>query len=783
MSAHVGRRIAAFDQWLAVARLEGLRNLPPRDALHALARNWDGRPLDAQFGHWGTLLAHIMLACDAGHPQPLEVAVDSVCRNVSPAYPGAAPAPDRREPTTDPDSGSVRERLTTWLSRKGISLPEGTLAQLTKAGANEKDVARRLPTSYRQHAAEISQLLRESPTTPAQPVPPAGGPPRQRPPAPSQRPEPGPALAAGPAQPVAPAPAPTPQPTVDQRGILASLDNPEQLLEAMSGFAAMMFEEIPDPIDRVPLRVAQGQGGMRLTWPALNSDDQVVLLRVVSAENEEPLSPDHADPVAIVTGTVAYDRRPLRSAVRHYQVWANIGTTEEEAYWAEPQLYASASMVAPPWDLEIRPEGGSVIGKWTVAPGITEVTVTRVPSDCLSTAALQNPQNRVDPSNPHLNGCVDSHVEPGKGYLYRIVATASVGGALLRSQPVDRRLVTQAQLVPVTDLDVELDPASDKTTFTLRWTPPVTGAVEIYRTHDRPMPPTGETSPEILPQAGLPEQDRLIHPAGPAADGRAEMRAVPSRQGWSRVYFTPVTFLEGQAVVGSIVSVVVPGRISSAVVVDRGHSQIITLGWPEGASAVNVHLAPQSVPVAEATKVPPAFQLSQQQYRLQGGIHFSEPLNPNGTEIHLVPVSYDAEGAVEGPPYTLSYAGSYRVHYTVEAQGRIGSMLNTGKRVLRLWSNRNFPSITFVLVFNPERIPLHVDDGVIVHLSLLTESGQPQQPQRSITTRVGPDLAESWITDLGNERGWIRLFAVQLSPAQRAVFCLVDPEPGKLWRR
>ncbi len=886
MPVNVNARIAAFDKWLAVARLEGSRDLPPRQVLHGLAATWDGQPLGNRFGSWGTLLTHIMLACDAGHPQPLEAALDQVRRQVPPAYPGttsgpAQPAqpPASRPPASGPQppaggrpaasvpqpaagaeqaaqqppagsgwgprprppapgeaaaqpsqgspdagTGSVRERLTSWLARNGISLPEGTLSQLTKAGANERDVARRLPTSYRQHAAEITQLLDETqagpgpaqtagpaatgpspgpapgavaqpatqapmtvvnpPAAPPVATPPAAGSPAPPPPAPptgSPVPLP-PAGSPVPAGPPADSPAPAPaEPAPQQHGVVASLDDPDRLLESMSGFAPMMFEEVADPVTPVKLRMVPGPGGIRLTWPALEQAGTVALLRVVSAENEEPLSPDHADPVAVATGTVAFDPRPLRSAVRHYQVWVNTGTTEEDARWSEPQLYGSGSMVAQPWDLEIRPEGGSVIGKWVVAQGITEVTVTRVPSGS-GMAALQNPQNRVEPGNPHLTGFVDAGVEPGKAYLYRVVATAEVGGALLRSLPLDRRLVTQAQLEPVTDLDAEVDPSGDKTTFTLRWTPPQTGKVEIYRTQDRPQPPSGEIAPEILPQTGLVDADRLIHPASQNQSGQTEMVAVPSRLGWSRVYFTPVTFLEGKAVAGGVVSVVVPGRISSAVVVDRGHSQIITLGWPEGASAVNVFLAKQEVAVEEVVGGRPHLQLSQQQYRLQGGIHFSEPLPREGTEIHLVPVSYNAEGAVPGLPYTISYTGSYQVFYNIEPPGGIGSVFSTSKRVLRLDAGRFFPSLTFVLVWNPNRIPMHVDDGSIVPLAPITDGGQPQPPQRSITTPVGPGLAQTWGTDLGSLRGWIRLFAVGLTPEQQAVLAVVDPEPAKLWR-
>ena len=500
---------------------------------------------------------------------------------------------------------------------------------------------------------------------------------------------------------------------------------------------------------------------------------------MVSGEGQEPLSPDHADPVAIVTGGVAYDPRPLRSAVRHYQVWATFGATEEDARWAEPQLHAQGAVVAPPWDLEIRPEGSTVVGKWEVAPGIQEVVITRVPRDALSPSALQNPENRVEPGTPHLNGFFDRSVQPGRAYMYRVVATATVAGALQRSTPVDRDVTTTAELLAVTGFTAELEADGDGDTVRLRWESPAIGTVRLYRTQDRPDLPTTPVAREILPQAGLADEAELPYPVT-VTDGVTEMAGVPSL-GWSRVYFTAVTTLEARAVAAPVVSVVVPGRVRSARVVERGHSQVVTLGWPEGASAINVYLAPQQVPVAEAVTGRPTLQLSQQQYRLQGGIHFPEPLNARGTEIHLVPVSYDAEGAVVGSPYTLSYHGRYRIHYDISAPGGLGGMFSSGRRLVRLWAEQPFPELRFVLVHNPDRLPLHVEDGTIVHTALVAETPQPPQPV--IVAAVGPQLADSWTTDLGQLRGWLRLFAVGLSPDQQAVFALIDPDPGKLLRR
>jgi hypothetical protein len=87
-------------------------------------------------------------------------------------------------------------------------------------------------------------------------------------------------------------------------------------------------------------------------------------------------------------------------------------------------------------------------------------------------------------------------------------------------------------------------------------------------------------------------------------------------------------------------------------------------------------------------------------------------------------------------------------------------------------------SPVFVLVNNPQRIPLSIYDGQPVDVAPLDEHGQlAAQPSKELrwsqlSTSGGTEL---WAANLRGRQGWIRLFVNTPSPLRLRVVALLDP--------
>ncbi|MGU3291488.1 hypothetical protein [Williamsia sp. M5A3_1d] len=645
------------------------------------------------------------------------------------------------------------------------SLKESFLVPIARLGLTEADEIReKLPPSAQPLAEEIASVMRafvgsgqSAPTlVPDEP------------------------LSADPSLTPQPAPAPAPPAATDRAD--RSHSTPDALGDSGVGlspddFAEFDFTTSPETVHSI--RVRAGGAATAVSWPqAQTAAGQVAVYRLVFSDDYPPYAPERADFVTATTKCSASFSIPFTSAVRHLQVWVNIGSDTADAVAEQPVLQANQPIVAPVTEITIREDEGRVIGEWSVFPGVSAVQVYRIPIERAAFGG-DDPQYRIRSADANLGGFVDTGAERGRRYLYRMRAEVEIDGTTTLSAPAQADVEVKAVLEPVTDLSVASPNDHEDLSFDLTWTAPAAGKVVIFRTTGGPNAGSDSTAiPEgSLALAGLSPEDKLAHPIVAGADSVSAMRDVPWPREWNRAYFTAVTVLAGQARVGSTVSKTRTGRLQDARVVERVHKQIVTFEWPDGAASVLVYVAPRGHS-AEAGVSGHPIEVTSGVYERFGGLHLPSPLPNGGCALHLVPVAFSNARRVLGTPITLDYPGLLRVSYDIEAIRKRGK--DSGHAVVRIAAEVAVDgSPPFVLVHNLDRLPLSAFDGSALSVTPLDRPDVPAMrqfsPRRLTTTFDG----EQYKVDLQGLTGFVRLFA-QLPAERLRTFALLDPPMAKL---
>lgn len=519
-------------------------------------------------------------------------------------------------------------------------------------------------------------------------------------------------------------------------------------------------------------------GVVELSWPDYQANGGVVLYRVVSAEERAPRSSENADLVAATPLSAASDDRPLTGPVRYYQVWSS-PDVRADALSTRPVLYAGGVLVAPPAEVSIGEDSGLVIGKWTAPHAVNSVHVYRIPLEEADGSAIDESRYRILAEGEHRTGFVDSGAARGMRYRYRVRCAVDVDGGVQLSEPVDADVDVSAVLAAVTDISV--DTAFDGESFDVSWASP--GAeVALYLSQTGPS--AGGVATELpenaLEQVGLAPDLRLRLPVAQQAqlDGgnRTLMSGVPWPQGWSRAYVTPVTILAGRAVLGRTVSAVHTGAIRDVELVEYCNKQVLTFEWPAGAAGVVVTLAPTGHdPRTGLTGR--SFEISLEDYEKYGGMHLTGALPVGGCSLHLAPVAFSGGRRVTGPVASVEYPGMLRLQYAVRIGRDAGGFPTTATIAVR--SEYEVPgSPAFVLVNNPQRMPLSVHDGQPVDVAPLDAQGQlADHPSKHLdwTAATATGAGELWAANVSGLHGWIRLFLDIADPLQLRTVALLDP--------
>ena len=246
---------------------------------------------------------------------------------------------------------------------------------------------------------------------------------------------------------------------------------------------------------------------------------------------------------------------------------------------------------------------------------------------------------------------------------------------------------------------------------------------------------------------------------------------------WSRAYFTPVTLLAGRALLGTTLSSVRTGIIRDVDLAEYCNKQVLTFDWPAGAAAVVAHLAPKGHDPRNGL-TGKSFEISLEEYEKYGGMQLSkQELPAAGCSLHLAPVAFSAGRRVVGAIRSVEYAGLLRLQYAVRIDRDPDGRPTHATIALR--SQYELPgSPAFVLINNPQRIPLSMHDGQAVDAAPVNEHGQiigeaSKELRWSALTTHG--VGEMWAANVHGLQGWIRLFVNTPSPARLRTIALLDP--------
>lgn len=670
----------------------------------------------------------------------------------------------------DPRLGALldwRQRLVDSGAVSARTFKEAHLRLVLRSGRTDVEQIRAmLPGSVSEHAEDMARVLAELPPGPPAPTDeevtsaatPAG---RHRSDADGPRTE----------TPAAP-PLPREQPRFDP-----SVTETDE-------FAPYAATDPAGPAQSIMLHRRRDTGALELRWPPYSgADATVVLYRVVSAEDAPPQSPDAADVLAVTIATSATDDRPTVAAVRHFQVWANSGPTHAEALAAQPVLHAAGMLISRITDFVLREDSGRVIGQYTAPPGVSGVYIYRIPAH---EAHRDGPQYRILSGQDNLAGFVDIDAERGRRYVYRARCAAPVDGVLRLSEAAQGEVEVSAVLAPVTDLSVT-GSSADATVLDLGWTTPPGGRVAIYRTPAGPSAgaEAAELPEDALDQVGLAPELRLAQPTTETRDEdgriRTAMAGVAWPDQWSRAYFTPVTLIGGRAMLGKTFSTVRTGVIRDIELAEYCNKQVLTFDWPDGAAAVVVYLAPKGHD-PRAGLSGQSWEVTLEEYERYGGLQLSGQLPVHGCSLHLAPVAFTGGRRVTGAIASVEYQGLLRLQYAVRV-GRDGDG-RPFTATIAVRSEYDLPgSPPFVLVNNPQRIPLSAHDGDLVDVAPLNDQGQLAAPPSKelrwsqLSTTGGSEL---WAANVRNRQGWIRLFVNTPAPASLRLVALLDPPVDNL---
>ena len=163
-------------------------------------------------------------------------------------------------------------------------------------------------------------------------------------------------------------------------------------------------------------------------------------------------------------------------------------------------------------------------------------------------------------------------------------------------------------------------------------------------------------------------------------------------------------------------------------------------------------------------------------------MQFTTELPAGGCSLHLAPVAFSAGRRVLGEITSITYDGLLRLWYWVQiGRDPAGSPVTAALTVRAEVDVTGSPP--FVLVHNPDRIPLSVNDGQPVDVAPLDDRGEfAGPPSKEVRySSIGTEgSGEVWVADVRFRTGWIRLFANLGDQRRLRRLALLDPPVSAL---
>lgn len=544
--------------------------------------------------------------------------------------------------------------------------------------------------------------------------------------------------------------------------------------------------EIPINRNPAPVRARWVGDKVRLTFDPYTAAGKMVVYRVVSGDDVVPYKPESGHLIAATTSLSVDDERPLTCAIRNYQVWCHVGTDLEDARRNQPILLAAGEEVSPVRDFNIFQDEGRVLGEWQVHPKINAVRVFRVRiEDGVDPASIvdDNPADEILTDRDNLRGFVDTDTVPGSRYVYRAMAEATAGQRQRGSRVIQRAIRIAVVLSPVDDLELTTRDGDGGAQFDLLWSDPPIGDVRIYRTRTAPNPSLRELvelemSALSREEPEFNDENRVKYPPDYVGESKTAITGVPWPSGWDRAYFTPVTYLGTSVRVGATRMETRPlPPVTDADLVERFDTEMVKFSWPKGAVNVWVFVGSPALPPEEiCARAKPDYDITKTMHLRDGGHTFTPPLESKGSTVCLVPIGRSGFDSIRGRITSLHYPGLHRMWYSLRPKGIPGRDV----RELLLDHKMDLDSsISLVLKYLPDRLPLSEDDGTVISL-ISPETGEKSAHcvfDKGL--RAGPQ-STGWSVELTGLQGFVRLFIVMHGDRSKR-FALADPSVRELY--
>lgn len=308
-----------------------------------------------------------------------------------------------------------------------------------------------------------------------------------------------------------------------------------------------------------------GEGQVRVTWGPGPARPGEVTYRVVR-QTGGPAPTWEVGVLVAQTGEVnATDVAPPTGERLHYTVFASRGRD----LWSVGTTAAEVILLPDVADPRLEAHVSAVLGSWRVAPGTSEVLVTRAEGE-------PPPAGREQSLTAVLTGFRDTDVQSGKRYFYRIRAVyLSATGERLASPGTLCVAIPEPDPVPVGELRAAVLPGAGPEAA-LTWIAPPAGTVTIYQRAAPPPWPTGTVlRPDELARLGRP-----VAGAAGSGDSSASRTTVVLPSG--RTWFTAVTSGLGRAVLGATAEASAMASVRDLQARRYGTGIQLSWEWPDG---------------------------------------------------------------------------------------------------------------------------------------------------------------------------------------------------------
>jgi hypothetical protein len=342
---------------------------------------------------------------------------------------------------------------------------------------------------------------------------------------------------------------------------------------------------VPPPPAKVT--ATPGEAQVRVAWSPGPARPGEVTYRVVRQAGS-PAPTWEAGVLITQTGEVnAIDAAPPTGERLHYTVFASRGRD----LWSAGTTAAEVTLLPDVADPQLEAHASAVIGSWRVAPGTSEVLVTRAEGEPPLAGREQS-------LTAMLTGFLDADVRPGRRYFYRIRAVyISATGERLPSPGTLCEAIPEPDPVPVGELRAGVLPGAVPEAA-LTWIAPPAGTVTIYQGTAPPPWPAGT----VLRPGELARLGRLV--AGAAGSGQSGTSRATVVLPSGRTWFTAVTAGVGRAVLGATAEASAMASVRDLQARRSGAGIQLSWEWPDGCHECQVgwrHIGSPARPAGRAT--------------------------------------------------------------------------------------------------------------------------------------------------------------------------------------